>query len=351
MGLGATNVTVIYTSPVGVSYTNIVPVAVRPPAFADEFGVNQDYVANHVAGSAWDGVYLNQGDIPETGYTGTGQTTAADANISSNGVLSVTNINGGWAADQNDGFFLFKYEPGDFQAVVHVLSYTISAYNEAGLLARLYSTGTNGTDLGAPFVLGNTTNAAGNAVFNGETWVGFTKFDEFAIGTYGRKNIDSDEFQFGQNNQNSPDNWLLILRQGLTNFFFYERATNTAPWHATPGKLSFSGSTALPDFAGQPMQVGIQLTPYTPGPVGTNLSAQFEHYMLDTESGLTLHYTVSGGNITLSWLADPNAKLQSTTTLTPPNWQPVPGTPTLGVNGYSLTLPIGPGNLFFRLAK
>lgn len=347
--LGTTNLTVIYTSPTGLSYTNTVTVTVRPPTFTDEFNANHDYVANRVSGAPWDGVYLNQGDIPETGFVGTGQTTSADANISSNSVLTVTNIDGGWAADQNDGFFLFKYVPGDFQAVIHVLSYTISAYNEAGLLARLYTTGTNGTDLGSPFVLGTSTNAIPATVFNGETWVGFTKFDEFAIGTYGRKNIDSDEFQFGQNNQDSPDNWLLILRQNATNFFFYERATNTAPWHATPGKLSFSGGTALPDFAGQPMQVGIQLTPYTAGPVGTNLSAQFEHFMLDLESGLALTYTIVGQNILLQWPPDPNAILQSTTSLKPTNWQPVPGTPALGTNGYSLSVPIGPGNQFFRL--
>jgi hypothetical protein len=227
-----------------------------------------------------------------------------------------------------------------------VLDYQISAYNEAGLLARLYSAGTNGTDIGAPFVLGDTTNADGNAVFNGETWVGFTKFDEFNIGTYARKNIDDKEYQFGQNNQNSPDNWLLILRQNLTNFFFYERATNALPWRLTPAKVSFSGSGALPDFAGQPMQVGIQVTPYLAG-----LYAQFEHFMLNVGSGLILQASVAGRNITLTWPADPNAKLQSTVNLSPSNWQPVVGTPALGTNGYSLSVPVAPGHQFFRLVN
>jgi hypothetical protein len=342
MSMGATSVTAVYQI-----FTNTVAATVVAPTFTDEFNVNHDYFANRATGSPWDGVYLNQGDIPETGYVGVGQTLAADANVSSNNVLTVTNSNGGWAADQNDGFFLFKYVPGDFQAVVHVLDYQISAYNEAGLLARLYSTGTNGTDIGAPFELGTTTNADGNAFFNAETWVGFTKFDEFNIGTYARKNIDNKEYQFGQNNQNSPDNWLLILRQNLTNFFFYERATNTLPWRLTPAKLSFSGSGALPDFAGQPMQVGIQVTPYLAG-----LYAQFEHFMLNVESGLILQARIQEGNIILNWPADPKSKLQSTGSLHPSNWQPVLGAPpTLGTNGYSLSLPVAPGGQFFRLVN
>jgi hypothetical protein len=338
MGLGSTSVTVVYSG-----QTNVLNVTVRPPTFKDDFNVSQDYVLNRTTNSPWDGVYLNQGDIPETGFTGTGQTLGADSNISSNNVLTVTNSSGGWAGDQNDGFFLFKYIPGDFQMVVHVLSYQISAYNEAGILARLYSLGTNGTDFGAPFVLGTSTNGAGNTVNNGETWVGFTKFDEFTIGTYGRKNIDDDEFQFGQNNQNSPDNWLLLVRQNATNFFFYERATNTQPWRLTPGKLNFSGSGALPDFAGQPLQVGIQVTPYTP-----SLYAQFEHFMLDSAPA-TLQVSRSGGNITLSWPAVPGVVLKSTPTLVPPNWQPVGGTPSVAGAVYSLTLPATDATRFFRL--
>jgi hypothetical protein len=318
-------------------------VTVRPPTFKDDFNVSQDYVLNRTASSPWDGVYLNQGDIPETAYAGVGQTLSADSNISSNNVLTVTNSSGGWAGDQNDGFFLFKYVPGDFQMVVHVLNYQISAYNEAGTLARLYSLGTNGTDFGAPFVLGTTTNAAGNTAINGETWVGFTKFDEFSIGTYGRKNIDNDEFQFTQNNQNSPDNWLLLVRQNETNFFFYERATATEPWRLTPGKLSFAGTGALPDFASQPMQVGIQVTPYLP-----TLFSQFEHFMLDSAPA-TLQVSGSGGNITLSWPAVPGVVLKSTSTLNPPNWQPVGGTPSVAGAIYSLTLPTTSSARFFRL--
>src|SRR5204863_8124650 len=196
---------------------------------------------------------------------------------------------GGWAGAQNDGFFLFKYIPGDFQVAVHIVRYDIAAFNEVGLMARVYSTGTNGTDLGAPFVLGPP---------NGETWVGFTKFDENfggpGIGTYARKNINNAEFQFTQPGNGSPDNWLMIVRQNGTNFYFYERATNNAPWHVTPNRTSFSpdGAGALLDFVGQPMQVGIQVTPYTANP----LSGQFEHFLLDVPNSQLQLKIVNNGN-------------------------------------------------------
>jgi len=245
------------------------------------------------------------------------------------------------------GSFLFKYVPGDFQVAVHIANTNNLgggyAFNEAGLLARLFTAGTNGTDMGAPFVLGNSTNNDGNPQFNGETWVGFTKFDEFGFGTYARKNIDNKEYQFTQTPQGSPDNWLLIVRQNFTNFYFYERATNTAPWILTPNKTSFSGALgALPDFAGQPMQVGIQLTPYTPGPLG----AQFEHFMLDVESGAILSIQISGGNVVITWPPLPGT-LQTTLSVNPVNWQPVGVTPAV-VNGlYTVSLPISHATSFF----
>ena len=201
MGLGSTTVQVVYAG-----LTNNIAITVRPPSFTDEFNVAHDYVANGTAGSPWDGIYLNQGDIPESGYAGTGATSAA---IASGGVLSVTNQLGGWAGDQNDGFFLFKYVPGDFQAAVHCTDFQIVNYQEVGLLARGYSFGTNGTDKGAPFGRGL---AATNSA---EYWMGFTKFDEYTIGTYARRNLNNVEEQFtqpptgpGGNGTLSPDNRL-----------------------------------------------------------------------------------------------------------------------------------------------
>jgi hypothetical protein len=141
---------------------------------------------------------------------------------------------------------------------------------------------------------------------------------------------------------------LLIYRQNFTNFYFFERATNTAPWILTPGKTAFKGASgALPDFAGQPMQVGIQLTPYTSGP----LSAQFEHFMLDVQSGSLLTISVSGGNAVISWPLLPGT-LQRTVSLNPINWQPVGVSPVFANGLYTVTLPISQAtSSFFRLVQ
>jgi hypothetical protein len=334
MGLGSTTVQVVYAG-----FTNNIAITVRPPSFTDEFNVVHDYIANGATGSTWDGIYLNQGDIPETGFTGTGSTMAA---LASGGVLAVTNQSGGWAGNQNDGFFLFKYVPGDFQAAVHCLDFQIAAYQEVGLLARAYSMGTNGTDRGAPFGRGLApTNSA-------EYWMGFTKFDEYNIGTYARRNLNNTEEQFtqlptgpGGNGSPSPDNWLLIIRQG-TNFTFFQRDTNTEPWRLTPGKVTLGA----PVLAGMPMQVGIQQTPYT----ANELYGTFEHFMLDTTGGSPLTITLSSSNVILSWPPTP-ATLWYKTSVISTNWQRASGTPVLGPNGYSQTLPIGPVPNFFRLVQ
>ena len=334
MALGSTSVQVVYAG-----FTNHIAITVRPPTFTDEFNVVHDYVANSTTGSPWDGIYLNQGDIPETGYAGTGSTSAA---IASAGVLSVTNQVGGWAGAQNDGFFLFKYVPGDFQAAVHCKDFQIAIYQEVGLLGRGYSFGTNGTDKGAPFGRGL---AATNSA---EYWMGFTKFDEYNIGTYARRNLNNVEEQFtqlptgpGGDFAPSPDNWLLIIRQGTT-FTFFQRDTNTEPWRLTPGNVSLNA----PVFAGMPMQVGIQQTPYT----ATDLYGIYEHFMLDTTTGSPLTITLSGSNVILSWPPIP-ATLQYNTSVVSTSWQPVGGTPVLGPRGYSQTVPLGPGPVFFRLVQ
>jgi hypothetical protein len=335
MGLGSTTVQVVYSG-----LTNNIAITVRPPGFTDEFNADHDYVANGVAGSPWDGIYLNQGDIPETGFVGTGSTSAA---IASGGVLSVTNQAGGWAGAQNDGFFLFKYVPGDFQAAVHCQDFQIAAYQEVGLLARGYSFGTNGTDKGAPFGSGLATPTSA------EYWMGFTKFDEYNIGTYARRNLNNNEEQFtqlptgpGGNGTPSPDNWLLIIRQG-TNFTFFQRDTNTEPWRLTPGNLTLGA----PVFAGMPMQVGIQQTPYTaPGLYGV-----YEHFMLDATSGSPLAITQAGGNVTISWPPMPGT-LQYSLGVSPASWLPVTGvTPVLNNGRYVVTLPITAAPRYFRLVQ
>jgi hypothetical protein len=343
IGLGATTVTAAYGG-----YTNTVPAIVRQPGFVDNFNVNQDYVANRTTGSAWDGVYLNYGDNPESTFNvplvQQGVTAYAEANISSNSCLTVTNMNGGWENAENDGFFLFKYVPEDFQMAVHIKQYQIAAFTFPGIGARAFSYGTNGTDIGAPLELGFTTNAQG-APINGESWVNFTRFDEFGIGTYARLNISNVVQQNTQGNPNNGDNWLLIIRSNGTNFNFFERAANTAPWRLTPNRTAYQVSR----FAGLPMQVGIQWMTFNRGGVGAPGDfARFDSFMLDA-LGPTLQADRVGGNIVLSWAAAPGWTLQSTPTIAPTNWQPVGGTPVLSGSRYTLTLPATSPAAFFRL--
>jgi len=212
-------------------------------------------------------------------------------------------------------------------------------------LARAYTTGTNGTDPGSPFVLGASIDEYGNPEINGESWVSLTRFDEFGIGTYARENLDSAVLESTQPDQGDGSFWLLIARSGGTNFSFYKRTTNTVPWRTVPLGTTYS----IPQFANIPMQVGIMSGAWD-GTSGSQSLVSYDAYMLDYITAPTPVVTVSGANVIVSWPADPHLTLQSTTTLNPSNWQPVLATPVLGVNGYSVTLPAS-GELFFRLKQ
>ncbi len=56
---------------------------------------------------------------------------------------------------------------------------------------------------------------------------------------------------------------------------------------------------------------------------------------------------LTGGNLNLSWVGNPVVNLQSTTILSPADWQDVPN--TLGL--YSLPVPVTGSQKFFRLVE
>jgi hypothetical protein len=352
---GTTTVQVIYGG-----FTNSVTVTVRDPGFTDSYGTSHDYLINGATNTPYDGVYNPNGlgpnpgvQVPESTYVppSFSGATVADANTTSNGVLTLVSAGDGWENEASGGFFLYKYVPGDFQVAVHLNSFIISGFNMPGLLARAYTTGTNGTEVGSPFVLGQSTNSGGTTVINGESWVSLSRFDEYAIGTYARLNLDSAVLQStqgggqdGANTNNDGNLWLLIVRSSGTNFNFYMRAANTQAWKPLPLKTSYQ----VGEFAGVPMQVGIMAGPWNGG---GQYNAQFDSYMLDYTTGSPLKIVnAGGGNVTVSWPAGPTAQLQSTTNLNSAVWLPVGGTPTLGTNGYSLTIP-DTHNQFFRLVQ
>jgi len=181
-----------------------------------------------------------------------------------------------------------------------------------------------------------------------EYWVDLTRFDEFNIGTYARRNIDGTVLQNTQTDQGDNNLWLLIIRSGDgSQFDFYKRANLTDPWRQIPSKQHYS----IAQLAGRAMQVGVMSGAWN-GAVSAQLPVTFEHFMLDTTSGSRLTITPDGnGNLIVSW---PNVfgTLEHTSSLSPQNWQAVPGTPVLGATGYSITVPATPGgNDYFRLKQ
>lgn len=319
---------------------------VRAAGYADNFGTPHDYVANGITNTTWDGVYTQPGGIPGTTYSSdpAAAINDADANVTSNNVLNVTSENVGWEFAQNDGFFLFKNVAGDFQASVHI-SYLDSSYsydggsmigyNSPGLLARAY--GTNGS----PY------NGA-----NGETWVSFTRFDEYGFGTYARETLANGTIRSpqsggfnGANTISDTNLWLLIARQNGTNFLFFQRQLATDPWVPIPDGTTYS----LTNFAGLPLQVGLLAGGFDSA---NQVTVGFDSFMLDQSTvAPVLSASVSAGNLSLSWPSTGNYTLQYTLHLTSSTWQPV-NVPPVIANGFNtVTLPATNAAAFFRLTN
>jgi hypothetical protein len=332
---GTATITAIYTEG-ATSLTNTLAVTVNDPTYADNFSASHDYLTG-VGGTIWDGVYAAPSAIPGTTYVSdpAASISVADANTSSNNTLTVTYLNVGWEGAQNDGFFLFKKVPGDFQVAVHIstplleitetATNVLAIYNTPGLLARAY------TGNGSPFVGGTN-----------ESWVSWTRFDEFGIGTYARRTLNNGTQQNGQPGFTDGEYWLLMVRDSGTNFSFYQRKLPTDPWRPAPTGITY----AVPAFAGQSMQVGIQACAFNSGVTAT---AQFGSFMLDV--GLPrLTVAKSGNNVIVSWPESP-ATLQSSPSLVPANWQTATGTQTTNSGVVSMTLPTTNNAAFFRLVQ
>jgi hypothetical protein len=338
---GITNGVVPVTNTFG-GFTNVASVTVRNPFFTDFFTTAHDYLANGVAGTGWDDLY-NPRDgtnpVPGSAYVplALSGTTVADANISTNDMLTLTSAGDGWENNVSGGFFLFKYVPGDFQAAVHINSFDVAGFNQPGILARGYTV-TNGL-IGAP--IGLVLNATN---FPSEYWEDLTRFDEFGIGTYARDNVDNTVNQNIQPDPGDTNFWLLVIRSRGTNFGFFKRLNPTDPWKRVPNGTTYSHAY----FAGQPMQVGLMAGAWT-GNSGTQRTVRFEDFMLDTVSP-ALTVTRTATNVIVSWSAIPGLNtLQHSTSLSPQNWQPVAATPVLNAGVYSVTIPSPVGRDFFRV--
>ena len=331
------------------TFTTPIVTVVHAAGYTDNFGTSHDYIANGVTNTTWDGVYAQPGSIPNTSYASDplASISDADANVTSNQVLNVTSENVGWEAAENDGFFLFKNVAGDFQASVHIsyldASYaydggSMVAYNNPGLLARAYNTN------GSPYNI--------DPLTRGETWVSFTRFDLYGIGTYARKNLDNNVTQStqpggfnGANTTSDTNLWLLIMRKDATNFLFFQRQSATDPWAPTPNGTTYG----ITNFAGLSLQVGLLAGGFGSG---NQVTVGFDSFMLDqTVSSPALAASITGGNLRLSWPASGTYVLQYTRTLGPTTWLPVTVLPVTANGVNTVTLAATNATAFFRLSQ
>src|SRR5215471_2929467 len=121
--------------------------ASRADTITDNFSSSVDYLTNGVVGTVWDGLYLGGREYPNTGLGAGGAvpgvTLVCDANLSTNGLLTVRSANTDWGdGPHDDGFLLFKVVPGDFSASVQLITpYDNGNFNTAGLLVRAFGIG------------------------------------------------------------------------------------------------------------------------------------------------------------------------------------------------------------------
>jgi hypothetical protein len=287
---GSATITATYAGITGTKDVSVVS-----PAFTDNFDANHNFIANGVPGSKWDGLYSRPGDVPGGASGGTVVfTTTADANISSNNVLSVAAGGAEWEAGNDDGFFLFKNVPGDFQAVVHVNYSEKGAWEFVGLMARAAEAS------GAPF---------GGSEDRVNWW--FFGHPEWGAATSARWAVDGAE---NYADQSGPENtvWLLLQRVNGTDFYCYQRANATDPWTLMPGATMVQPNLTV----GVPVQVGLAESTFTPDPA---LLVQFDSFMLHGDginvgtppSGSPTDFTnsvdLANGTITLTWTNAPGS--------------------------------------------
>lgn len=224
----------------------------------DSFDVAQDYLAAGVVGTVWDGVYLGAGEFTNLAIGGgPGQTLQCDVQTTNPGRLTVRTTQTDWEFDTDDGFFLYKVVPGDFQAVVRIATpYDNVAYNTAGLMARAF------TGAGEPF----------NGAENHVTW---TRFDEYGFANYGRSTLDNTTTQVNPGDPEGADlYWLMLERIGDT-FFCYQKAAEGDDWIMVSNCIF-----DRPDFYDLPVQVGIMQATFS----ANSPIVQFETFSLTNDT-------------------------------------------------------------------
>ena len=303
-------------------------VQVRNADFVSWFTNTHDYALNGTAGTIWDGVYntsaatATPGNANQTGTpNGVPSVISADENITTNGWLTVTTTaDYGWENGMFDGFFLFKYLPGDFFMAVQPNSnatITNGGDHNPGVLARFYG------PTGIPWGTGTNQIGAAGTNFNEWNYSMSQFFGQFGIGPYTRDTRNNATIENVVTTAAYRTNYLIALaRAAGTNWYFFAKANTNSPWvGGLPSGLTggqyfgatngFNVNTHMP----QPVQVGIMDQTFN-GVSGVNLT-QWTGFVLDTGSPQIFPY-MSGGHMFLQYPAIfPLGSVQATTNLTP----------------------------------
>ena len=237
-----------------LAFSAAVTLARGQAAFKDDFSAPVNYLSNGVAGTIWDGIYLGAGEIarPMGIWMGPGSVSVADAGITKPGTLSISSLQTDWENDSDDGVFFFKVITGDFDMSVEVVGPIDSrAHNFPGLMVRAF--GTNG----APSADGK------------ENFLVWARFDEYSIANMLKNETDGKKRDTREGTYPNSNYWLRIQRAG-NEFKLSEKASAGDAW-------SQVGSVTRADFAGRPLQVGIEHADFDGG---RTLKAAYRNFSL-----------------------------------------------------------------------
>lgn len=210
--------------------------------FTDSFTTPHNYLSTGVAGTIWDGLYLGAGEF--SGATGNGgvagSVSVADAGLTTGGALTLASLQTDWEGAADDGAFLYKVVTGNFDLSVRIVPpIDAGSYNLPGLMVRAFGAG------GAP--------TPGSA----ENFLLFGRFDQFSIANMSKNNVNGAKTDAARGTYPNTNYWLRLQRVGNV-FTLYEKAAAGAAWTSV-------GTVTRADFAGLPLQVGIEHACYGGG--------------------------------------------------------------------------------------
>jgi regulation of enolase protein 1 (concanavalin A-like superfamily) len=194
--------------------------------FHDDFTTQHDFVADGVAGTAYDGLVGDVNDIQAV----------ADTSISREGLLYLQSANSVWSQPWTPlGLLLYKVVEGDFVATARVAEYAGQPdawvyHNSTGLMVR----NVEDADAGP-----------------GEDWVSLDYFPIWNCGNFVRSANDGVRREHGHNGLAwDAHPWLQIERVGNT--FHFRTSADGVTWTDHP-----RSPLERNDFDGLPVQVGL----------------------------------------------------------------------------------------------